>query len=108
VRVAHVPVGRDQRRHGVEHLGDLARVGHRLIPKVGCRLDNGEVCRDSRWDGRDGSVEVASRARLSRIRRGIMGVEEWTDDEMMAPGPLHMTFGPVDAVDRESCSDDSS
>ena len=106
MRVVHVPVGRDERRHEVEHLGDLARVGHRLIRKVGCRLDDGEVCRNSRWDGRDGPVEVASRARLSRIRWGITGVEGWTvsgDD-----GPLHMTFGPVDPVDRESCSDDFS
>jgi len=65
---AHVLVGRDERRHGVEHLRDLARVAHRLIPKVGCRLDDGEKCRNFCWDGRDGSVEVASRARLSRIR----------------------------------------
>jgi len=68
VRVAHVPVGRDERGHGVEHLGDLTRVGHQLIRKVRCRLDDGEVCRNFRWDGRDGSVEVASRARLSRFR----------------------------------------
>jgi len=36
----------------------------------------------------------------------VTGVEGWAasgDD-----GPLHMTFGPVDAVDHESCSDDSS
>jgi len=31
VRAAHVPVGRNERRHGVEHLGDLARVAHLLI-----------------------------------------------------------------------------
>ena len=106
VRVAHVLVGRDERRHGVEHLGGLARVGHRLIRKVGCLLDDGEICRNFRWDRRDDSVDVASRARLSRIRRGIMGVEEWTASGV--DGPLHMTFGPVDAVGRESCSDDSS
>ena len=35
-----------------------------------------------------------------------MGVEEWTASQ--DDGPLHMTFGPVDAVDCESCSDDSS
>ena len=68
VRVAHVPVGRDERRHGVEHLGDLTRVGYQLIRKVGCRLDDGEVFRHFRWDGRDSSVEVAPRARLSRFR----------------------------------------
>jgi len=34
VRVAHVPVGRDERRHGVEHLRRLARAGHhRLVRK---------------------------------------------------------------------------
>jgi len=70
VRVAHVPVGRDQRRHGVEHLRRLARVGqHRLVRKVadfdpgreeslsaffGCRLDDGEALCDFGWDGRDG------------------------------------------------------
>ena len=68
VRVARVPVGPNERRHGVEHLRGVARVAHRLIRKVGCRLDDGEVCRNFRWDGRDGSVEVASRARLNRIR----------------------------------------
>ena len=32
VRVAHVlPVGRDERRRRVEHLGRLARVGHRRL-----------------------------------------------------------------------------
>ena len=31
VRVAHVPVGRDERRHGAKTLGDLARVAHRPI-----------------------------------------------------------------------------
>ena len=31
VWVAHVPVGRDERWHGSEHLGDLARVAHQLI-----------------------------------------------------------------------------
>jgi len=69
VRVAHVPVGRDERRHGVEHLGRLARVGHRLVRKVADfdpgrsetlsaffrrQLDDGQVRRDFRWDGRDG------------------------------------------------------
>jgi len=61
VRVAHVSVGRDERRHGVEHLGRLARVGHRLLRKVADfdpgreealsaffrrQLDDGEVRRD--------------------------------------------------------------
>jgi len=70
VRVAHVPVGGDERRDGVEHLGRLARVGHhRLVRKVADfdpgrsealsaffrrQLDDGEICRDFRWDGRDG------------------------------------------------------
>ena len=74
VRVAHVPVGRDERRHGVEHLGRLARVGQRrLVRKVahldpgrsqtlpaffGRRLDDGEVRRDFRWDGRGGFGRV--------------------------------------------------
>ena len=34
VRIVHVPVGGDEARHGVEHLGGLARVGHRLVRKV--------------------------------------------------------------------------
>ena len=29
-----MPVGGDEARHGVEHLGSLARVGHRLVGKV--------------------------------------------------------------------------
>ena len=52
VRVAHVPVGRNGRWH--EHLEGLARVGHRLVGKAGCRLDDGEVRRNLRWDGSDG------------------------------------------------------
>ena len=76
VRVVHVLVDHDERRHGVEHFGGLARVGHRLVGKVGCRLDNGEVRHNFCW-GRerrvqeDSSVEVSSmvlRARLGRIR----------------------------------------
>ena len=66
VRVAHVPVGRDERRHGVEHLGRLARVGHRLVGRVvdldpgrsealsaffRRQLDDGEVRRDFGWEG---------------------------------------------------------
>jgi len=74
VRVARVPVGRDERRHGVEHLGRLARVGHRrLVRKVADfdpgrsealsaffrrQLDDGEVRRDFGWDGRDGFGRV--------------------------------------------------
>jgi len=47
VRVAHVPVGHYE-RHGVEHPGRLARVGHRLVRKVRCPLDYGEARRDFR------------------------------------------------------------
>jgi len=54
VRVVHVPVDRDERRPGVEHFGGLARVGHRLVGKVGCRPDDGEVRHNFCWDGRDG------------------------------------------------------
>ena len=76
VRVAHVPVGGDERRHGVEHLGRLARVGHhRLMRKVAdfdpgrsealsalfwCQLDDGEARRDFGWDGRDGFGRVGA------------------------------------------------
>jgi len=93
--VAHVPVRRDERRHGVEHLERLARVGYQLVRKVadfdprleetlsasfGCRLDGeGRSVATSVGTGKtgsggweeDGLVEVVSmvlRARLSRSR----------------------------------------
>jgi len=71
VRVAYVPVGGDERRHGVEHLGCHARVGHhRLVRKVADldagssealsaffrrQLDDEEVRRDFGWEGETGS-----------------------------------------------------
>jgi len=89
VRIAHVPVGRDERRHGVEHLGSLARVEHRLVFKVAdfdpgreetlpaiLRLSARRRGGPSRlWLGRERRVRVREevvwmvlRARLGRIR----------------------------------------
>lgn len=90
VRVAHVPVGRDERRHGVEDLGRLERVGNdRLVRKVsdfdpgrqearfvffGRQLDCGQVRRDFGWDGRDGFRRWMGGGR-SVGRGGICGVK---------------------------------
>jgi hypothetical protein len=63
------------------------------------------------WEEDGPIVEVAStvfRARLGRVRWGVTGAVEGraaSGDN----GPLHVTFGLIDAVGRgESCSDESS
>lgn len=86
-RVAHVPVGGDERRDGVEHLGRLARVGKRLVGKVtyfdACCVEGlhaffvceGQVQGDFCWDGRDG-VGMRAGGWLDIIDRGsIIGIK---------------------------------
>jgi len=78
VQVAHVPVGRDERQHGVEHLGrpctswaPPTRAQSRGLCDPGreealpafsrCQLDDGEVRRDFGSDGRDGFGRMGGR-----------------------------------------------